>query len=755
VFSFSHRLSGKWVVPTIRPRRRRERGAVCEPLESRRLLSAAGWTGAAGDNQWFNPANWQGDQIPAQREDVVFPSETGNITYVNIGSNVTVGNLDLVGHIALGGASITVDGTIDSDLYDNSIDSLVLGHNTPVDCDSEGTLHLDNISDGGHGYGLQIGTTSSSGNEGSLSIGGDVYGFDGVGVATYTGLTEVIGDGSDGGRGVLSVACPLASPVQVDSGGYFSDSNGQMNGLIVESGGMAELTGGLTSTDGLAAGAGAYFGIGSSATDFTGATVTAGAIDIAGANLGVAPAPESINSGDVLTLIWNLTGQPVTGTFAGLPQGSLVGDEYVINYTGGASGRDVTLTATKSATEVSIASSPAPTPLNGTSSLQLSPGQQITLTATVQSAAAGTPSGTVTFADFYATIGVAPLIDGVASYTYTVPPDGGSPSEAPVSAAYDGDIAFAPATSTNSIEVSYLVGTHVALTSSRTALYQGENVTLIADLSLINPNDYVGLSPTGTITFYDNGTAIGTEKVTITGDATIDDPLVMASLGDNSLPLGFNSITASYSGGDGFFLETTASAMVVAVHRRAGGTTPTISSTTTDTTTDGTTIALSVTGSDTGPGGAAGLRYTWTAIHLPAGAKVPRFSHNGINAAQDVVATFSKAGGYILRCEAKNAAGNAATTDISVTVTQTATALKIEPHDAHIAENSTLQYTGAVLDQFNHPMRSAQALSFLVASGPGSITSGGQFSAGSIAGRVEIELESDDLTAMVGAVVGV
>ena len=106
----------------------------------------------------------------------------------------------------------------------------------------------------------------------------------------------------------------------------------------------------------------------------------------------------------------------------------------------------------------------------------------------------------------------------------------------------------------------------------------------------------------------------------------------------------------------------------------------------------------------------------------------------------------------IIRSEVKNAAGNAATTDITVTVSQTATSLRIEPHDARIAPNATLQFTGAVLDQFNHPLP-GQSLTFRLSSGAGSISPTGLFSASAVAGPVTIELEADDLLGTVSAIV--
>jgi uncharacterized repeat protein (TIGR03803 family) len=287
----------------------------------------------------------------------------------------------------------------------------------------------------------------------------------------------------------------------------------------------------------------------------------------------------------------------------------------------------------------------------------------------------------------------------------------------------------------------------ISLTSSHVPVYQGQHVTLTATVAAAG--GAAGI-PTGTVTFYDDGKAIST-PLTLTGGT--------ASFTDTTLPIGSDSITATYSGDANFASASTASALIATVRAGPAGTThspapPTIMGATNSASTHGYTIAASVIGTDSGPGGAAGLTYTWTAIQLPAGAKRPTFNVNGTNAASSIIARFSKDGGYILKCEVKNASGEFVTTDVSVTVNQKATSLKIEPHDARIAADGTRQFTGTVLDQFGHPMRTAQNLTYLVTSGHGSISSTGLFGGTPIAGPVTIEVKADDLISTVGLVVG-
>jgi hypothetical protein len=327
--------------------------AIVERLEKRRL--AATWTGAAGDGQWSNSDNWQGDSVPASGESIYFPSLSGNVTRVTIGTATTIGSLTMLGHFDLQGAPLTVTGPIDSVSFDNIISNLVLGQNISIDCDLEGKLFLGSISDGGRGYGIKIGTTSNTGNDGTVYIG-DNFAYSGPAVDTYSGTTEVTGGGGGGGgngRGELVLSCPLASPVQVDGpnglldGGVFIDSNPEVAGLTV--GEVAAFSDGLDSSAGLDVEPSGLltvgtFGTGTSALDFKGAVVKSGTIKIAGGGLNVYPPPSGLSPGTVLTLISNETGNPVIGTFAGLPQGSLVDGEYVINYAGGVNHQDVTLT---------------------------------------------------------------------------------------------------------------------------------------------------------------------------------------------------------------------------------------------------------------------------------------------------------------------------------------------------------------------------------------------------------------------------
>ena len=86
----------------------------------------------------------------------------------------------------------------------------------------------------------------------------------------------------------------------------------------------------------------------------------------------------------------------------------------------------------------------------------------------------------------------------------------------------------------------------------------------------------------------------------------------------------------------------------------------------------GTTTGLSVLGADVATGQSA-LTYTWTATSLPAGAVMPAFSVNGVNAAQNTTATFSKAGNYTFQVTITDSLNLTTTSSVSVTVSQVLT----------------------------------------------------------------------------------
>jgi hypothetical protein len=159
----------------------------------------------------------------------------------------------------------------------------------------------------------------------------------------------------------------------------------------------------------------------------------AGAVDLAGAALDLAPAAgTTVLPGAAVTLVDHAGASPIVGTFAGLPEGSTVvvdGVPLKLSYAGG-DGNDVTLTRARSAASVSLTAD-APTTVGG---------EEVRFVARVTPA---TATGTVVFRDGDRSLGTVAVRDGVAVLRTTEL----APGAHSVTAEYGGDGATAPAVS--------------------------------------------------------------------------------------------------------------------------------------------------------------------------------------------------------------------------------------------------------------------------------------------------------------------
>jgi hypothetical protein len=216
------------------------------------------------------------------------------------------------------------------------------------------------ISDGGNGYGIV-----KTGN-GEVELAGTAE--------TYTG--ETTGEG-----GIIIDTTPLEGPIGIHTGTSFygSSSTSLIDGYDgsftpatynVTNNTTAPAT--LTVTNGInftsPSGATLNFDIGGP-TDSSEIVVNGGTINLADGTFsgtivnGYTPA-----AGDVITLVQNNTGQPISGTFDGLAQGATVaigGTNYTISYTGGTNHDNVTLTAPSVATGITISSYTTQTSTHG------------------------------------------------------------------------------------------------------------------------------------------------------------------------------------------------------------------------------------------------------------------------------------------------------------------------------------------------------------------------------------------------------
>jgi hypothetical protein len=164
--------------------------------------------------------------------------------------------------------------------------------------------------------------------------------------------------------------------------------------------------------------------------------------------------------------------------------------------------------------------------------------QPVTFTATVSPSVA---NGTVQFFDGAASLGTVALSGGSASLT-TATLTSGTHS---ITATYSGDTSYASSTS-SSLTQTVTGGTGAtttALTSSLNPSAYGQQVTFTATVS---PS-----GASGTVTFMDGGSTLGTAALDASGVAT---------LSVSSLAVGSHSITAAYSG-DGTHDSSTSAAL--------------------------------------------------------------------------------------------------------------------------------------------------------------------------------------------------
>jgi hypothetical protein len=136
-----------------------------------------------------------------------------------------------------------------------------------------------------------------------------------------------------------------------------------------------------------------------------------GTVSLGGAALNLS-ASGFPHGGAPYVLIDNDGSDPVSGTFAGRPEGSVIdlaGAKLQLSYAG-ATGNDVTLTVVKQATTTTVTGAPDP----------VTAGTPVDLTAVVAGPQGfPAPTGTVTFTDGGTTLGTANLAGGSANLTVT------------------------------------------------------------------------------------------------------------------------------------------------------------------------------------------------------------------------------------------------------------------------------------------------------------------------------------------------
>jgi len=176
-------------------------------------------------------------------------------------------------------------------------------------------------------------------------------------------------------------------------------------------------------------------------------------------------------------------------------------------------------------------------------------GSSAVLTANVTSTVAGTPTGTVTFKDGTTTLGSGTVSGGTASYT-ALGLTGGTHS---ITAVYSGDTNYTASTSSASTLTVNKAASSVTDSASPATITFGSSTTLSATVTGVTG----GVTPTGTVSFYNGATLIGTGTITAG----------VASVATTTLPVGTDSITAVYNGDGNYTTSTTVTAATVTVNQ--------------------------------------------------------------------------------------------------------------------------------------------------------------------------------------------
>ncbi len=223
-----------------------------------------------------------------------------------------------------------------------------------------------------------------------------------------------------------------------------------------------------------------------------------------------------------------VNGSAEFSTSSTLPVGSYtVMATYNEDAAHGTSSAQASLSVTQAVPTIVLSISPTPATVD----------QSFVLTATVSGSGAA-PTGTVTFSGPGITGGTVSLASGVAKLGVAL----STPGSYSFTAHYDGDGNYQEASSTGVNQLVNQAVPGITLTSSQEPSTAGQSVTFTATVrgTGVTP-------PTGTVTFYDGGTEIGTSPLSLNGKATFTTSL---------LSVAAHAITAVYGGDPNYTVAT-------------------------------------------------------------------------------------------------------------------------------------------------------------------------------------------------------
>jgi Bacterial Ig-like domain (group 3)/FG-GAP-like repeat len=246
--------------------------------------------------------------------------------------------------------------------------------------------------------------------------------------------------------------------------------------------------------------------------------------------------PVSIYDGSTLLGTVTIVNGGVTLTVPSLPLGT---DPITVSTSASATMNPATspstpVTVAKTAPIVTVVSSANPS----------SPNQQVTFTATVHAGA----TGSITFIDGTTILGSGTIsASGIATFSTSTLTIGSHP----ITASYGGDSNYSSTTSTVLMQVVGRIPTTIVLTESSPAQLLATGVTFTASVTASAPD------PTGTVTFMDGSTVLGTISVNASGGvATSLTKIANAAMATSNLATGAHQIVAIYSGDSNFAPST-------------------------------------------------------------------------------------------------------------------------------------------------------------------------------------------------------
>lgn len=160
--------------------------------------------------------------------------------------------------------------------------------------------------------------------------------------------------------------------------------------------------------------------------------------------------------------------------------------------------------------------------------------------------------------------------------------------------------------------------------------------------------------------------------------------------------------------------------------------TPTIGLTANPGTVTGTTTALTGTVTDANEQSPQ-FQYTWSVTSAPSSMQLPTFTNpkTGTATSDSITntATFYAAGTYQFQLTITDSWNATTSATVTVTVNQTLTTVTVTPSTATVAQGATQQFGALAYDQFGQLLSTQPSFNWLVASGPGSVSSAGLYTA--------------------------